>query len=111
MLKKLLLDCCTKTPVSINSELFKQIDGVAMGSPLGRTLANIMMTTFEEEIIDSNIIKFYAYDHYVDDSLVLAKPSDITNILETFFHPQIQFRFEKFPDNDVHFFDLMIWLL
>ena len=56
-LKKLLLDCCTKTPFSINGELFKQIDSVAMGSPLGPTLANIM-TTFEDEIvrqlIDSN---------------------------------------------------------
>ena len=34
-LKKLLLDSCTKTPFSINGELYKQIDGVAMGSPLG----------------------------------------------------------------------------
>jgi hypothetical protein len=78
-LKKLLLDCCTKTPFSINGELFKQVDGIAMGSPLGRTLANIIMTNFEDEIvrqlIDSNIIKFYA--RYVDDTLVLAKPSDI----------------------------------
>ncbi len=63
-LKKLLLDSCTKTPFSMNGELHKQIDGVAMGSPLGPTLANIIMTTFEEEIIrkliDSNLIKFYA---------------------------------------------------
>jgi hypothetical protein len=77
-LKKLLLDCCTKTPFSINGKIFKQVDGVAMGSPLGPTLANIIMTNFEDEIvrqlIDSNI-KFYA--RYVDDTLVLAKPSDI----------------------------------
>ena len=41
-----------------------------MGSPLGPTLANIIMTVFEDEIvrklIDSNVIKFYA--RYVDDS-------------------------------------------
>jgi hypothetical protein len=35
----------------MNSELFKQIDGVAKGSPLGPTLANIIMTTFEDEIV------------------------------------------------------------
>ncbi len=111
-LKKLLLDCCTKTPFSINGELFKQTDGVAMGSPLGPTLANIIMTTFEDEIvrqlIDSNVIKFYA--RYVDDTLVLAKPSDIPIILQAFnsFHPQIQFTFEDFPDNNVHFLDLKI---
>ncbi len=111
-LKKLLLDSCTKTPFSMNGELYKQIDGVAMGSPLGPTLANIIMTTFEEEIIrkwiDSNLIKFYA--RYVDDTLVLAKPLDVPKVLEAFnsFHPQIQFTFEEFPDNIVHFLDLQI---
>ncbi len=111
-LKKLLLDSCTKIPFSMNGELYKQIDGVAMGSPLGPTLANIIMTTFEKEIIrkliDSNLIKFYA--RYVDDTLVLAKPSDVPKTLEAFnsFHPQIQFTFEEFPDNIVHFLDLQI---
>ena len=111
-LKKLILDCCTKTPFSINGQLFKQIDGVAMGSLLGPTLANIIMTVFDDEIvrklIDSNVIKFYA--RYVDDTLVVAKPSDFTLILETFntFHPQIQFTLEEFPDNKVYFLDLKI---
>ena len=111
-LKKLILDCCTKTPFSINGQLFKQTDGVAMGSPLGPTLANIIMTVFEDEfvrkLIDSNVIKFYA--RYVDDTLVVAKPSDFTLILETFntFHPQIQFTLEEFPDNNVYFLDLKI---
>ena len=111
-LKKLLLDSCTKTPFSINGELFKQIDGVAMGSPLGPTLANIIMTTFEDEIvqklIDSNLITFYA--RYVDDTLVLVKPSDVPEVLKVFnsFHPQIEFTFEEFPDGIVHFLDLQI---
>ena len=61
-LKKLLLDSCTKTPFSLNGDLYKQIDGVAMGSPLGPTLANITMTALEEDIvkklIDINILNF-----------------------------------------------------
>ena len=71
-----------------------------MGSPLGPTLANILMTTFEDEIvrqlIDLNTIKFYTC--CVDDTLVLAKLFDIPLILQTFnsFHPQIQFTFEDF---------------
>ena len=66
-----------------------------MGSPSGPTLADILMTAFEEEIvkplISSNIIKFYS--RYVDDTLVLIKPSDIEFVLDKFnsFHPQIQF--------------------
>jgi hypothetical protein len=64
-LKKLLLDSCTKTPFSINDlQLYRQIDGISMGSPLGPTLADILRTTFEDEIvrplISSNIIKFYS---------------------------------------------------
>jgi hypothetical protein len=48
-LKKLLLDSCTKTPFSVNDQLYRQIDGISMGSPLGPTLADILMTAFEDE--------------------------------------------------------------
>ena len=37
-------------PFARNRELFQQIDGVYMGSPLGPTLADIM-ATLEEEVI------------------------------------------------------------
>jgi hypothetical protein len=43
-LNKLLLDSCTKTPFSIYDQLYRQIDGISMGSPLGPTLADILMT-------------------------------------------------------------------
>jgi hypothetical protein len=42
-LKKLLLDACTKTQFFANGDLYKQIDGVSLGSPLSPTLANIIM--------------------------------------------------------------------
>ena len=84
-----------------------------MGSPFGPTLANIIMTALEEDIvkklIDANIIKFYV--RYVDDTLVLTKPTDIPIILEQLNsnHPQIQFTHEEFVDNnDVHFLDIKI---
>ncbi len=84
-----------------------------MGSPLGPTLADILMTAFEDEImrplISSDIIKFYS--RYVDDTLVLIRPSDITIVLQKFnsFHPQIQFTHEEFIDNnDIHFLDIKI---
>ena len=83
-----------------------------MGSPLGPTLlANIIMTELEiivKPLINSGKIVFYK--RYVDDTLVLAKPSDIEYILNTFntFHSQIQFTVDKFPDNDIHFLDIQI---
>ena len=112
-LKKLLRDACTKTPFSINGELYRQIDGVSMGSPLSPTLANIIMTALEDEIvrdlIDQNVIKFYT--RYVDDTLVLIKPSDTNFVLNKLnsYHSQIQFTYEEFVDqNDVHFLDIKI---
>ena len=82
-----------------------------MGSPLGPTLANILMTELEDDIIrpliTSDKLKFYV--RYVDDTLVLAKPEDIPLILDKLnsFHPQIQFTYEEFVNhNDVHFLDI-----
>ena len=84
-----------------------------MGSPLGPTLANIIMTALEDKIIkdllDNNIITFYT--RYVDDTLVLVKPHHINLVLEKLnsFHPNIQFTHEEFVDhNGVHFLDIKI---
>ena len=83
-----------------------------MGSPLGPTLADIIMTTLEEVIrplICSGTIKFYA--RFVDDTHVLAKPSGVPTILHKLnsFHSQIQFTHEEFADNnDVYFLDIKI---
>ena len=45
-------------------------------SPLGPTLADILMTAFEDEIVrpllSSNLIKFYS--RYVDDTLIAGSP-------------------------------------
>ena len=69
---------------------------------IGPTLANIIMTEFEtvivKPLINSGITVFYK--RYVDDTLVLAKPSDIEHTLNTFntFDSQIQFTVDQFPD-------------
>jgi hypothetical protein len=122
-LKKLLLDACTKTQFFANGDLYKQIDGVSTGSPLSPTLANIIMIALEDEIIkdlfENETIKFYI--RYVDDTLVLAKPSDINLILNKLNSsgkslgtrlPDIQFTHEQFVDNnedvEVHFLDIKL---
>ncbi|XP_064086151.1 uncharacterized protein LOC135201203 [Macrobrachium nipponense] len=40
------------TAFIFNNTAFKQVDGVAMGSPLGPTFANIFMSHFEEQLLD-----------------------------------------------------------
>ena len=43
-MKKLLLICTKEMHFSFNGRMYRQIDGVAMGSPLGPVIANIFMS-------------------------------------------------------------------
>jgi predicted phosphoribosyltransferase len=94
-LKKLSLDCCNKTAFSFDEQIYVQKDGVSMGSSLGPVLANIILTEFERlivsELIADGTIKFYK--RYVDDTLVLIKPSNISAVLAKYnsFDPNLNF--------------------
>ena len=50
-LKKLIKHTCTKTAFLCNGNIYEQVDGVSMGSPLAPVLANIIMTELERCII------------------------------------------------------------
>jgi hypothetical protein len=85
-----------------------------MESPLGPTLADIIMTELEniviiKPILASRTLQFYA--RYVDGKIVLAKPQGIPLILLKLnsFDSQIQFTHEIYTyNNDVHFLDIII---
>ena len=47
--------------------LYKQIDGVAMGSPLGSTLANFFVAHIETKILESCVCRPKLYIRFVDD--------------------------------------------
>ena len=72
-LKKLILDCCSKTAFSFDEQIYVQQNGVSMGLLLEPVLADIILTEFERlivsELIADGTIKFYK--RYVDDTLVL----------------------------------------
>ena len=67
--KKLLVFCVKENHFTFNEQYFDQIDGVAMGSPLGPVLANIFMSHFEDKALDKydgNLPLFYK--RYVDNT-------------------------------------------
>ena len=111
-LKKLVLDCCTKTAFSFNDKIYEQIDGVCMGSSLGPVLANIIMTELEKKVLPKMIaegaIKFYI--RYVDDTLVLIKEDKINEVLQSFnaFDKNLKFTVDSFEDGIVHFLDILV---
>ncbi|XP_076068425.1 uncharacterized protein LOC143040868 [Oratosquilla oratoria] len=67
-----LLEICTKEAPFYcpRGQLYKQIDGVAMGSPLGVLFANFFMGMAEREVF-STTRKPPIYTRYVDNILVL----------------------------------------
>ena len=80
-----------------------------MGFSLGRVMANIM-TKLEDKVIKSLIndgtIKFYC--RYVDDTLHVVKPQDVSGIhkLLTSFDKNLKFTTDLFENEVPHFLDL-----
>ena len=50
-MKKLLTLCTKNVHFSFNNEIYVQIDGVAMGSPLGLVIENIFMVELENTLV------------------------------------------------------------
>ena len=86
-----------------------------MWSSIGQVLAKIILTEFERvmvsELINDGVKKFYK--RYVDDTLVLIKPFDISTIqakLKNSFDPNLKFTVDAFPDDLIHFLDIKVWV-
>ncbi|XP_069983762.1 uncharacterized protein [Penaeus vannamei] len=79
-----------------NGKLYKQIEGVAMGSPLGPTLANIFMCHNEEIWLNNcpSDFKPVHYFRYVDDTLLLFRSLEHINKFLEYLnnkHPNTKF--------------------
>ena len=78
-LKNFFKSLATKEPYSIfNNILYKQIDGVAIGSPLGPSLANAFLAHHEQNWLDNCPMEYRPlyYRWYVDDIFVLFQSFD-----------------------------------
>ena len=73
--RKFLELAVVDTHFIFDNNVYKQIDGMAMGSPLGPIFANIFMCFLEEKFLDQcpNSFKPIFYKRYVDDTFVLFK--------------------------------------
>ena len=98
-----LLRAATKDQLfQFNGALYEQIDGVAMGSPLGPLMANTFMCYIEENLQAQHQVPSL-YRRYVDDTLAAVPSLEAAeSFLETLnqVHPAIKFTIEL-PNNNV----------
>ena len=92
--------------------LYMQIDGMAMGSPLGPTFANIFMCYLEEKMF-RNPVEFQPtyYKRYVDDTFVMFRsPDDRGRFLEFInsLHSNIKFTMETEREGKLAFLDVYV---
>ena len=98
---KNLLSLATQESYFIfNDVLYKQKDGVAMGSPLGPTMANVFLSFYEVKWLEQCPKEFKPvfYRRYVDDIFVLFESAEQLSKFPDYFntrHPNMSFSFEQ----------------
>jgi hypothetical protein len=109
-MKELLLLCTKDVPFTSNDEVFVQVDGVMMGSPLGPLFANIFMCELENEIVPKLENRLCNWMRYVDDTFGFIKPGDEIYVQEQLnaFHQKIQFTYEMEENGKLPFLDVLI---
>ena len=70
-LMEMLTFCVETTYFEIGSDIYRQEEGLAMGSPLSPVLVNIYMEYFEEIALGSTSQKPSMWLRYVDDTFIL----------------------------------------
>jgi len=78
ILRELLLSCTTKAPFRTpEGKLYRQTNGIAMGSPLGPTFANFYVGDLELRVLNNNPdLKPQMYGRYVDDIFLVINDEE-----------------------------------
>ena len=112
-LYELLKLATTESSFIFDNKLYKQIDEVAMDSPLGPTLANAFLCHYEKIWLHECPSQFkpVVYKRYVDDIFVLFKSKEHLKLFVNYMnskHRNIKFTFETEDSNNFSFLDVKI---
>ena len=96
-----------------NDILYTQKDGVAMGSPLGRTMAKVFLSFYEMKWLEQcpNEFKPVFYRRYVDDIFVLFQSAEHLSKFHTYLntcHPNMSCSFEQEINDKLSFLDVEV---
>ena len=76
-MRDLILLCTKNVHFTFNNDIYKQTDGVAMGSPLGPVLAGIIMVELENYMVPRLSNHLHFWRRYVDDTFTFVKEESI----------------------------------
>ena len=109
LLKKCLYKSTKEVEFSFNNTMYRQVDGVAMGSPLGPVFANIFMGRCES-LIPMDVWPDL-YRRYMDDTFSLfPKEQDSVLFLDRLngVHKSLTFTMESEKDGRLPFLDVSV---
>ena len=109
-MKEIHILCTKNVHFMFNGEVYKQIDRVAMASPLGPVLADILMVELDNNISPVLQENLSFMKRYVDDTICFVKIGTInyiTAILNN-FDPNITFTYEVENDCKLPFLDVLL---
>ena len=111
ILEKLLLACTTEAPFrGPDGRLYRQKDGIAMGSPLGPLFANFYMCNLENSVLQDDSLRPSIYCRYVDDIFIDVR--DVTQLEELKAAMEqksvLKFTHEISTDNCIPFLDVFV---
>ena len=79
---EMLTFCVETTYFGMGSDIYRQEEGLAMGSPLSPVLAHLYMEYFEEMALGSTSLKPSMWLSYVDDTFILWPHQEDVQILQ-----------------------------
>ena len=100
-----------KSHFVFDGQYYDQVDGVAMGSPLGPVLANIFMCHFEEKWVMNSSIRSAIWFRYVDDTFTLFDNKESAVKFLDYLnsrHDHIKFTIEFEQHSEIPFLDIVI---
>ena len=108
----LLKIATTESSFIFDNKLYKQVDGVAMGSPLVPTLGNAFLCHYEKTWLNECPSQFkpVVYRRYVDDIFALFKSKEHVKLVNYMNskHKNIKFTFETEDSNNFSFLEVKI---
>ncbi len=102
--------CLSNTVFEFRGQVYQQISGVPMGSPVSPLVAEIFMAHFEKEALETSPVPVQEYFRYVDDTFNLIEANNV-DVFEKHLSDKvtsIDFTHEVEKDGQLPFLDTLV---